>query len=328
MVRLAKWTLVTLMCVAPFFEAHAQDRISFGTTRTQSSVYGYGVAAANAINTISGDKINITVVATGGAVDNLARLSRKQIQMGLGNMATVYQQYKGIGKFKDKAAPELRGLWTYQTSRQAFVVRKDSGVTEISQLTGKKFTAGQRGSGTENLVTQVLDAIGVKPDYYKATLADALKAIKDRRSIGYAKAMQGKSLDATSRELDATIGIRILGFTDAQQKTIMKKFPFLGITAFKDGEVSGQPAFSTIASVSGMFTYADTLNEEQVMAILKGVLEGKKIQEEAFPPFRDRDFAAETLANIPIPLHSGAVKFYRAKGYNVPDRLIPPEMKK
>ena len=320
--------MVTVICIAPFAHAFAQDRISFGTTRTQSSVYGYAVAAAKAINTESGDKVNLTVVATGGAVDNLARLSRNQIQLGLGNMATVYQQYKGIGKFKDKAAPKLRGLWTYQTSRQAFIVRKDSGVTEISQLTGKKWTAGQRGSGTENLVTQVLDAIGVKPDYYKATLADALKAIKDRQSIGYAKAMQGKSLDATSRELDATIGIRILGFTASQQKTITEKFPFLSMTTFKDGEVSGHPGFSTIASVSGMFTYDDVLNDEQVMAILKGVFEGKKIQEEAFPPFRNRDIGEETLANIPIPLHAGAVKFYKAKGYAVPDRLIPPEMKK
>ncbi|MCG8543007.1 MAG: TAXI family TRAP transporter solute-binding subunit [Alphaproteobacteria bacterium] len=328
MSRLAKWVLALLFCVAPTLEVLAQDRISFGTTRTQSSVYAYGVAAAKAINTISGDKINVTVVATGGAVDNLARLSRKQIQMGLGNMATVYQQYKGLGKFKGKAAPTLRGLWTYQTSRQAFIVRKDSGVTEISQLTGKKWTAGQRGSGTENLVTQVLTAIGVKPDYYRATLADALKAIKDRRSIGYAKAMQGKSLDATSRELDATIGIRLLGFTGAQQSAIVEKFPFLSISKFGKDEISGHPAFATIASVSGIFTNADVLDDAQVMAILKGIVEGKKIQEEAFPPFRNRDVATETLAKIPIPLHSGAVKFYKAKGLKVPDRLIPPEAKK
>lgn len=327
MLRVMWASLIALCFVTPPLMVQAQDRISFGTTRTQSSAYGYAVAAGKAINTASGESVSITVIATGGGIDNLARLSRKQIHMGIVNMATGYQQYKGIGNFKGKAAPNLRGLWTYQTSRQALVVRKDSGITEISQLAGKKWTAGQRGSGTEDIVTQVMAAIGVKPDYYRATLADAVKAIKDNRSVGYVKAMAGKSLDASSRELDTTIGITLLGFTEGQQNTIVEKFPFLSIASFKGGEVSGHPAFSTIASVSGVATYSNILNDRQVMAILKGILDGHKAQAEAFPAFRGRDVAGETISNIPVPLHSGAVKFYRSRGYAVPERLIPPEMK-
>jgi TRAP transporter TAXI family solute receptor len=327
MSKVITWGLALLISVTAFTEVQAQERISFGTTRTQSSTYTYAVAAAKAINSISGDKVSITVISTGGAVDNLARLSKRQIRLGLGNLATAYQQFHGTGKFKGKAAPQLRVLWTYQTTRQAFLVRKDSNITELSQLAGKKWTAGQRGSGTENLVVQVFDALGIKPNYYRATLADAIKAIKDKKSIGFAKAMQGKSLDAASRELDVTIGVRILGFNDAQKKIVKEKFPFLAIADFKDGEVSGHPAFSTISSASGIFTYTDMLTDDQITAILKGVFDGKDIQDEAYPPFRNRDIAAESLANFPIPMHKAAVKFYRERGYDVPDHLIPPEMK-
>jgi TRAP-type uncharacterized transport system substrate-binding protein len=31
------------------------------------------------------------------------------------------------------------------------------------------------------------------------------------------------------------------------------------------------------------------------------------------------------LDGLPIPLHAGAVRYYRARGIALPDRLIPPE---
>ena len=39
------------------------------------------------------------------------------------------------------------------------------------------------------------------------------------------------------------------------------------------------------------------------------------------------NMAKNTVAWSPIPLHPGAVKFYRSIGLTVPDKLIPPEMK-
>jgi len=39
-------------------------------------------------------------------------------------------------------------------------------------------------------------------------------------------------------------------------------------------------------------------------------------------------FPKLTLETAITPLHAGAVQFYRELGLNVPDRLVPPEMKK
>ena len=32
-----------------------------------------------------------------------------------------------------------------------------------------------------------------------------------------------------------------------------------------------------------------------------------------------------SLDGMPVPLHVGALRYYRAKGINVPARLVPPE---
>jgi uncharacterized protein len=315
------------LLVASVNVAYAADRISFGTTALKSVHYTYAVSAAKAINEVSGDKVDVTVISTGGAVDNLARIERGQIQMGLGTYATIYQAYTGIGKFEGKPQTKLRGLWVHAPAIQAWVVREDSGIKTLSDLAGQKFTPGQRGSATEQLAIQMLEALDIKPDLFRASLSDAIAAVKDNRSTGYVKAGGVKSLDGTTLELRAFKPIRLLGFTDAQVKTVKAKFPFINFMSLKDGEIEGIPAMTTPVQVIGQFAYSDSLTDAQVEAILKGIVDGKKTQEAAFPGFKSLDIINDSLALITIPLHSGAVKFYRSRGATVPDRLIPPEMK-
>lgn len=310
--------------------AVAVDRIAFGSTAIGSVHYTYAVAAAKAINTHAADKVNVTVLATGGAVDNLARLARGQINFGLGTFETIYQAYKGLAKFSGQPAPKLRILWVHSTSVQFYVVRADSGVKTLSDLTGKKFTAGQRGSATENIVQQILAAVDVKPNFFVATLSDAVDAVKDGRSIGYAKAGSSSSLDGSTLELRTLTPINVIGFTPEQVAKVQAKLPYVGFTAIGPKAIEGVGAITTPVQTIGEFSYSDSLTDEQVMAMLDGLLKGQDIQAAAFPDMKGMDILKETLAAagaLNIPLHRGAVKFFEARGYKVADNLIPPEAK-
>jgi len=310
--------------------APAADRIAYGSTAIGSVHYTYAVAAAKAINTHEADKLNVTVLATGGAVDNLARIARGQINFGLGTFETVYQAYKGLAKFSGNPAPKLRILWVHSASMQFYVVRTDSGVKTLNDLTGKKFTAGQRGSATENIVQQILAAIDVKPDYFVSTLSDAVDAVKDGRSTGYAKAGSRTSLDGTTLELRALTPISVLGFSPEQVAKVQAKLPYVAFAAIAPNSIEGVGAITTPIQNIGEFAYSDSMTDEQVMAVLDGLLKGQDIQAAAFPDMKGMDILKETLAaagGLNIPLHRGAVKFFEAHGYKVPDNLIPPEAK-
>ncbi len=310
--------------------AGAADRIAFGSTATGSIHYTYSVAASKAINAHSAEKVDVTVLATGGAVDNLARLARGQIQMGLGTFETVYQAYKGIEKFAGQAAPKVRILWVHSSAPQFYVVRADSGVKTLTDLAGKKFTAGQRGSATETMVKQILDAAGVKPDYFVATLEDAVDAVKDNRSIGYAKAGSKNSLDGSTLELRTLTPINVIGFTSDQVAKVKTRLPYVGFVTLAPGAIQGVGAVTTPIQTIGQFAYSDSLSDEQVSAVLDGIVKGQNIQEAAFPEMKGADILKESLAAavaVGVPLHRGAVKFYQTRGYAVPDTVIPPEMK-
>jgi TRAP transporter TAXI family solute receptor len=320
-------SLVLAMGVLSAGTANSADRISYGTTATKSIHYTYAVSAAKAINTISSDKLNVTVIATGGAVDNLKRIGRKQIQLALGSHESVYQAYKGLGKFKGKAMTDLRSLWIHAPSVMAWVVREDSGIKKLEDLNGKVFTAGQRGSGTESLAIQMLGALDIKPKLFPATLGDAVAAVKDGRNNGYVKAGSANSIDGTSLELSALTPIHILPFTEEHIKKVKAEFPYISFRTVAEGDVQGMPAMTTPIQAVGEFTTKTALTDDQVVAILTGIIDGKKIQEAAFPGIKSMDIAKDSLAVMTVPLHAGAVKFYKSRGFKIPDHLIPSELK-
>ena len=103
----------TIMVLGAAGSALGVEKVLLGSTATTSSHYTYTVSAGQAINKTMGDKINVTVVATGGAVDNLARIGRGQLNAGIGTWATFLQAYRGIGKYEGKAKQKIRALWLY-----------------------------------------------------------------------------------------------------------------------------------------------------------------------------------------------------------------------
>lgn len=318
-------SLVSLSVCGPLQAAPA--RLLSGSSSTSSSHYVYAVAASKSINEVCSDTLNVTTVATGGAVDNLERIDRGQIQFGLGTFSTYYQAFNGLGKYKDNARPKLRALWLYSVNSQNYIVRADSGITTLEGLNGQKFCPGLRGSATEQLVEQILDLINVKPDYFRGSLADAVAAVKDNRIIGYAKAGAGLALDASSQEIKAFNKIMVLDWPADKVATVEKAMPFLNFSLVPEGTNPGIPAYTTPVQCIGYISYSDSLTEDQVYNILKGVHEARQYQEAAYPAMKGFDIGKETMKYTKFPLHVGAVRYFREKGYEIPPQLIPPEMK-
>jgi TRAP transporter TAXI family solute receptor len=291
----------------------AADKILCGSTATTSSHYVYTVSAGKAINAEAGDKVNVTVVATGGAVDNLERINRGQLNMGIGTWATFYQAYKGIGKYKGKARPKIRALWLYSSNTQNYVVRADRGIKTLEDLNGKKFCPGLRGSATEQLVQQILATVGVEPDYFRASLSDAVAAVKDNRIAGYVK------------ELRAFTKIRLLNWPADKVSKVQEAMPFVGFVDVPDGKISGIPGYTTVVQAIGLICYDDSLTNDQAYTIVKAIHDGRKYQEAAYPTLKGFDIAAMTMKLTKFPLHAGAIRYYKEIGVKVPANLIPPE---
>lgn len=300
--------------------AAADQNILIGSTSTSSSHYSYFVAVNQIINNAA-EGVQSSVVATGATVDNLRRLLREQIDLGLVTTNVGYHAYAGTGSFKERPV-DTRLLWVYSIAPQNVIVREDSGVTALSGLEGRRLNPGITGSATEKTTEAVMATLGIQPDYVRGSTSDIVSAIKDSRVIGYVKSGAGYKLDGSSLDIATFTPIRVLSLTDDQSQTLREEMPDISVVDVPAGAGEGVPAYTTWAF--GVAVHARPgLDEEVVYEIVKAVMANTEAQANAFAPIKGADLARMTLKYGTVPLHAGAARYFSEQGYEIPKALQP-----
>jgi TRAP transporter TAXI family solute receptor len=297
----------------------AQQRIALGATNATSSHYGYFAALAKVIND-SLDDVQASVVETGATVDNLARMQRGQLDMGLITTNTLYHAYFGQQSFEDQPI-ESKLLWVYSLAPQNIIVRRDSGIGSIAELEGMRYGPGQRGSSTEATAQLVFDLFGVSPDWVRGSNDELSAAIKDNRANGFVKSAVNQSFDALTQDIATFTPLQVLGLSDEQVALIQENLPELSIVDMPGGDAEGTGPYTTYGFLIGV-SAAPELDEELAYQVTKAVMEDEVEQASAFPGLEGVDLAALTLQYATSPLHPGAIRYYQEAGYEVPERLI------
>jgi len=313
--------ILTALAAGPGFAAE-KKLLAMGSTQSSSSHYAYFVALAKIINE-KVPEVNVNVVETGASVDNIKRIAKGQLDLGMTTIHLQYQANHGMGPWQDAPVKGQYVLWVYQAAPQNFVVREDSGVKTVYDLQGKQFNPGMRGSASEKTAEAILDALGVVPNFYRGGTSDTVASIKDNRIVGYVKSGAGvKALDASTQDIATFTPIRLIGFTDQDIAKVQAKYPYLSPVGIPKGIHKDSPAYKTFAMFIAVVA-SDKLSEELIYKITKACNENFADQEAAYPSIKGDNLPKLTLETCTVPLHPGAIKYYKEIGLKVPDNLIP-----
>ncbi|WP_116472994.1 TAXI family TRAP transporter solute-binding subunit [Zobellella maritima] len=299
-------------------QALAEERLAFGATNSQSAHYAYFASLVKVVNKAYPD-YQASVVETGATVDNLKRMARNQLDIGLVTTSTLYQAYNGVKSFEGRPI-ESKLLWAYSLAPQNVVVRRDSGVSTIAELEGKELGPGQRGSSTESTSLEVLELMGIKPNWKRGSNGELAAAIKDNRAIGFVKSAVGTKFDALTTDIATFTPVQVLGLTDAQEQLIVEKLPELSIVEMPGGEMEHSGPYSTWGFMIGVAASPE-LDDETAYNIVKAVMEDKVEQAAAYADVKGQNLAELTLKYATSPLHPGAIRYFEEIGLNVPERL-------
>lgn len=309
-------TVAGLAAAAP---AAAETRLAFGATNSQSAHYAYFASLAKIVNGAYPDGYQASVVETGATVDNLKRMSRNQLDIGLITTSTLYHAYNGVKSF-DGRPIESKLLWAYSLAPQNVVVRRDAGVTSLADLGGVKFGPGMRGSSTEATALEVFDLLDIVPDWMRGTNSELANAIKDNRSVGFVKSAVGTSFDALTTDIAAFTPVQALGISDEQEAKIRETLPELSIVKMPGGEMENSDAYTVWGFMIGVSARPE-MDDQTAYDITKAVMENMAEQEAAFPSVKGQNLPELTLQYATSPLHPGAIRYYEEIGLTVPDRL-------
>jgi hypothetical protein len=292
--------------------ARAQAFINVLTGGTSGVYYPLGVA----IGKIYSDKIagvKVQVQATKASVENLILLQqgRGEIAFALGDSVKAAWDGDAEAGFRTKL-DKLRTIGAIYPNYIQIVATAESGIRTLADLRGKSLSVGAPKSGTELNTRAILAAAGLsykdlgKVEYLP--FAESVDLMKNRQLNA---TLQSAGLGVASlKDLSTSSDIVVV----AVPKNIVDKIgpPFVPVM-IPANTYAGQDKDVPTAAVPNYLVTSSAVSDDLAYQMTRLVFES--LPELANAHVAGRDIKLETAAlGSPIPLHPGAIRYYREKG--------------
>ena len=273
--------------------------------------------------------VNVSAVSSGGSVALMRLIRKGELEATFTHTLTAYDSWNGVGKFeKEGPYKGIRMMTGMYESVHHFVVREDSGIKSMGDLAGKRVNVGSPGSGSAANSTIILEGLGLydQVKINNLSFGDAGRAVGDGQMD--ALGMSGAPMAAVVT-LEASRKIRVLGFSDAEFKKVFAKSPFYYKTTLPAGVYKSWNQPTDLIAFQVYWIAHEKFDPEAVYEMLKVAYDpsNKDYLKSVHRQFAGMSAALQPMKGLGIPLHPGAVRYWKEKGMDIPAELIPPEMK-
>lgn len=263
----------------------------------------------------------VVTVTTGGAVENIAKVSMGKADVGL-TMASLYAEaLSGQGAYAEKGKMEnLRAVaFLADIPMSFFLTRQDNSIASIDEIKSKKLKirilTSKKGSSPSVAAERMLDKYGITFDDIKAwggsvsfvSYAEASNLIKD----GLADAWIGPMVSAIV-ELTTTTKMKMLPIKTAVLDQLKKDHDYVKIVLPKDKYYFVQTDTPHMAEAVIVVTQK-SLPEDPVYKFTKSLSENKERIRSIHQTYSTYE-PKTAWQNVGGPLHPGAEKYYREMG--------------
>ena len=303
----------------------AQDKnISIGTASKSGIYYPLGSAISEVINKYCSGFKAIPEVST-GLSENIKKFGEGNIEMGISYSDISYFAYNGIGRYKDSPIVSLRSLFALGELQpfQIFTL-VDSDIKTIHDFRGKRIGMGPQGSTGETEGKKVLEFYDLDYDSIQPVFISynkAAKALKDGTINAFM--YRGSLHSSFLIELTKTIKVRMVPISLPDE--FFKKYPYYVVQVIpKKTYKNINYKVKTIAVRMNMLTSIKSgLTEDDIYQLLQVIWKHEKKLTSAHVAFKNNISFEDAILGLGVPLHPGAVKFYKEKGFSIPENILP-----
>ncbi|MEZ5628384.1 MAG: TAXI family TRAP transporter solute-binding subunit [Rhodocyclaceae bacterium] len=262
--------------------------------------------------------IRCSVESTGGSVYNINTIRAGELDFGVAQSDWQYHAVKGTSKFAD-AGPntELRAVFSVHPEPFTVVARADANIKQFSDFKGKRFNIGNPGSGTRASMEELLKGLGMTKDDF--SLASELKAdehgaaLCDNKIDGFFYGVGHPS--ANIQDPTTTCGAKLVPLTGPAIDKLVADAPFYAKVEIPGGLYAGNPNPTPTYGVVASFVSSTKTSPEVVYELVKSVFENFDDFKKLHPAFANLKQEEMIKNGLSAPLHEGAVKYYKEKGW-------------
>jgi hypothetical protein len=292
--------------------------VSIGTGGVTGVYYPTGGAICRLVNkNRKKHGIRCSAESTGGSIYNINTIRAGELEFGVAQSDWQYHAYNGTSKFKDAGKfSKLRAVFSVHPEPVTVIAHDNSGIMNISDVKGKRMNIGNPGSGTRGTWEVLEAAMGWKRTDLK--LASEMKsaetgaAVCDGKIDAYFWLVGHPS--ALTQESLATCASHLVNVTGPAIDKLVADKPYYRTATIPAGMYNNKKDVSTFG-VGATFVSSTDVPDDVVYVIVKAVFDNFDQFKKLHPAFRNLKEKEMISDSLSAPLHPGAAKYYKERGW-------------
>ncbi len=303
------------------------------TASTGGTFYPVGVAIATLLSLRLNDQpqISFSAVASSGSLDNIRLLGQKEADFAIVQSLCGLLAWQGKSFYQNKPQKNLRAISMLWQNVEHFTLTNDlvktGNIEDLKNLYGHNFSITENDSGSKFSAETLMDILGI--DYHKMNLFylgynQSAIALQHGKIKGM-NTPAGAPVSAVSNVYAAMgpLKVSLLEFSDEDVAKIQKYYPVWNRYVIKANTYPRQPKdIKTIAQATLLVTNADT--PDDVVYLLTKTMYENLVFLNSVNKGTTSISLENALDGLTIPLHPGAIRYYREKGITIPPHLLAP----
>ena len=303
--------------LAPLAQAQ-QKYMTIGTGGVTGVYYPAGGAICRLVNKDRAKHgIRCSVEATGGSVFNINTIKAGELDMGIVQSDVQYNAYNGREQFGSGAFRELRAVLSLHPEPFTVVARKEANLKTFDDFKGKRFNVGNPGSGTRASMEELLAAMEWKMSDF--SLAFELKAdeqgpaLCDGKIDGFFYGVGHPS--ANIQDPTTVCGAKLISLTGPVIDQLVKSKPYYAYATIPGGMYPNNPQDTHTYGVLATLVSSSNVPADTVYRVVKAVFDNFDEFKKLHPAFQMLDPKHMIKDGLSAPLHDGALRYYRERGW-------------
>ena len=311
--------MAVLLCAGSGPAVAQQKFITIGTGGVTGVYYAVGGAICRLVNKDRKEHgLRCSVESTGGSAYNVNAIRQGELDFGMAQSDVQYNALKGTGAFAEGGAfADLRAVMSVHPEPFTVLARPEANIKGFEDLKGKRVNVGNPGSGTRNSMEQLLSALGWTLGDF--SLASELKAdehgpaLCDNKIDAFFYGVGHPS--ANIQDPTTTCGAKLVPITGATIDKLVSENPYYAKATIPGGLYKNNPDPTETYGVMATLVTSAGVPEETVYRVVRAVFENFDEFKSLHPAFANLDTSQMVKNGLSAPLHPGAERYYREKGW-------------
>ena len=296
-----------------------QKFVTIGTGGVTGVYYAAGGAICRLMNKERAKHgIRCSVESTAASVYNINTIKAGELDFGVAQSDVEFNAVKGLAQFKDGGPhTDLRAVFSVFPEALMVASRKEANIKKFEDFKGKRFNVGTPGSGTRATVDMLLAASNMKTSDF--SLTSELKpdehgaALCDNKIDGFAFVVASPA--ANIQDPTTTCGAKLVSITGPAVDKLVKEHSYFAYATVPGGVYPNNPEPTKTFGVVASFVTSAKVPDAVVYAMVSAVFDNFEEFKKLHPALANLDPKDMIKNGMTAPLHPGAVKYYKEKGW-------------